>query len=88
MKIKNGFVKRDVAGMHIAVSADPENGFDGIIKLNSTASFMFDLLLNGTTKENLLSAILSEYEIDEETAKKDIETFLSYLNENSLLETE
>ncbi len=88
MKIKSGFVKREVAGMHIAVSADPTAEFDGIIKLNATASFMFDMLMNGTTKEELLSGILSEYEIGKDKAEKDIDSFLSTLADNNLLETE
>jgi hypothetical protein len=57
MKIKNGFVKREVAGSHVVVSVDPANGFNGMIKLNETSNFLWDKLTLGATREELVEII-------------------------------
>lgn len=87
MKIKNGFVVRTVAGesVVIAVGAASKN-FKGIIKLNDTGRILWDKLAGGADESEMLAAILSEYDIDEETAKKDIENFVKTLKGAGVIE--
>ncbi len=77
MKIKNGFVKREVAGSHVVVSVDPANGFNGMIKLNETSNFLWDKLTEGATREELIAALLGEYEVNETDAASGVDIFLS-----------
>ena len=77
MKIKNGFVKREVAGSYVVVSVDPANGFNGMIKLNETSNFLWDKLTIGATREELVAAILEEYEVSEADAANGVDIFLS-----------
>ncbi len=86
MKIKEGFIKKDIAGMHVVVSTNAVSSFDGIITLNDTASYMFDILKNECSKEELLNKLLDEYDIDEATASADIDKFISKLTEAQLLD--
>lgn len=88
MKIKNGFVKKDVAGMHIVVSADSSSDFDGIITLNDTGAFMFDLLVSGISEKELADRLVDEYEVEREIAEADTAAFIKKLDDAGLLEKE
>lgn len=88
MKIKNGFVKKDVAGMHIVVSADSSSDFDGIITLNDTGAFMFDLLVSGISEKELADRLVDEYEVGREVAEADTAAFIKKLDDAGLLEKE
>ena len=43
-------------------------------------------LENGATEEELVATVLEEYDIDEETAKKDIKEFLEKLDQYNIIE--
>ena len=67
IKIKNGFVVREIAGQSVVVAlGEASKAFNGIIKLNETGRVMWDMLSEGTEKETIVSKILAEYEIDKE----------------------
>ncbi|MBO5060206.1 MAG: PqqD family protein [Clostridia bacterium] len=86
MKIKDGFILRKVAGNYIVIGVGQEAvDFNGMITINETGAFLWEVLSKGATKEEMLSALLAEYDVDEETAKKDITEFLIKLNDGKLL---
>ena len=87
MKIKDGYMLREVAGSYIIVGVGAESvDFNGIININETGAFIWKQLENDTTAENVAEALLSEYEIDKETALKDVNTFIVKLIEAGLIE--
>ena len=87
MKVKSDFVVRSVAGSNIVVPTGAATvDFNGIMTLNETGMFLWGLLEKGAESEELLKAILSEYDIDEATAKKDIENFLKKLEDAGLVQ--
>ena len=87
IKIKDGFVLRQVAGNYIVigVGGDAVN-FNGMVTINETGAFLWKLLEAGCDKEDLLAALLKEYDVDEESAKKDITAFLQNLYNGELLD--
>ena len=87
LKIKEGFVLRQVAGNYIVigVGGDAVN-FNGMVTINETGAFLWELLEKGCDKEDLLAALLKEYDVDEESAKKDITAFLQNLYNGELLD--
>ena len=86
MKIKDGFVLRKVAGSYIAVATGAEAiNFNAMVTTNETGAFLWEKLKNDTTEDELLKALLSEYDVDEETAKADISDFIKKLEEGKLL---
>ncbi len=86
MKIKDGYILRQVAGNSIVIAVGDEAiNFNGIITINTAGTFLWRLLEKGATKEELLDAILKEYDIDAETAKKDIDEFIEKLSGADLL---
>lgn len=87
MKIKKGFVVRTVAGESVVVAVgEASKSFKGYIKLNDSGRTLWDRLAEGADQEELLSAILSEYKVDEQTAKADIERFVETLKGAGILE--
>lgn len=54
--------------------------------LNPTAAFLWDLLAQPRTRDELLDALLDEFDVDPETARRDIREFLDHAVAAGLLE--
>ncbi len=81
MKLKYKFVTNEVAGKTVAVAVGEDlESFGGFIKLNETGAFIFNLLREEISKEEIVTAILGEYDVSEEQAVKSTEEFLEYLS--------
>lgn len=86
MRLKDGFILRQVAGNYIVIGVGDEAvDFNGMITVNETGAFLWSILEKGATKEDMLKSLMEEYDVDEETAKKDITDFLYKLNDGKLL---
>ena len=75
MKTKKGFRLRTVCGENIIVSEGIENiDFSRIISMNESSAFLWKKVENGQdfTEEDLTQYLTDEYEVDEATARKDI----------------
>ena len=84
MKIKEGFILRDIAGDTIAMpGCDME--LNAMITLNETGAFLWRLLENETTEQELTAAIVKQYGVDEETAKSAVLNFVEKLKANEFL---
>lgn len=86
MRIVPGFIIREIAGEVIAIpTGDATHKLSGMVALNSTGKFLFELLQNETTKADLVDALLEQYEIDRKTAEADVSEFVELLNEHGFL---
>lgn len=86
MKIKEGFVLRQVADSTIVVpSGEASLDFNGMITLNDTGAFLWRMLETGAEKDELLAAMLKEYVVDEKTAINGIDKFIEKLAGEGLL---
>lgn len=87
MKIKKGFNVRNIAGSDIVVPVgNAEKIFNGMITLNESGAFFWNALLKDTTIDEVVKKVTSEYDVDEERAKADVEKFIEQLRENNLIE--
>ena len=87
MKIKQGFMLREVAGNFVVVAVgEASKKFNGVINLNESGAFLWKQLISETTMDKLLEVLLNEYEVSEEVAKNDIEKFVNKLKEADILE--
>lgn len=86
MKIKKELVKRDIAGDTILVPVG-KTVYDsnGLFILNELGAFLWDRLEKAEDEEELLTAVLNEYEVTEETARKDLRAFLDKLRGMGIL---
>ena len=87
MKIKDGYMLREVAGNSVVVAIGKAAlDFNGLITLNGSAAFFWKLLEKGAAEAELLAAILDEYDIDENQAKMDIAELIKRLKGSNLLD--
>jgi len=87
MKIKDNFVLRNVAGVNVVVPLGQETvNFNGMITLNDSGVFLWKKLSSDISTNELISAMLKEYEIDKETASNDINEFIEKLKSANILE--
>lgn len=86
MKIEKEYILREIADDYIIVPVGKAAlEFNGMITVNETGAFLWNQLTKGTTKEELVHAMLEEYEVSEDEARIDIEEFLQLLQENNIL---
>lgn len=87
MKIKSGFAKREIAGSFVVVPVGNTNReFNGMITLNESGSFFWDCFKKDITIDEAVKMVTDEYDVDAQTARKDVEGFVNLLRENNLLE--
>lgn len=88
MKIKNGFLLREVGSLAVVIAVgDKAKDFHKILTLNKTGAFLFKLLQNGADIGVLVNALCDEFDIDNPTAHKDVTAFLERLTTLDLLES-
>ena len=86
MKIKEGLILRKVGNENIVMAYDNSViSFNGVITLNDSGVFIFNNLKEDISYEDLLNKILEEYDIDKETASKDLDAYLSILRKHDLM---
>jgi hypothetical protein len=87
MKIKEGFILREIAGSWIVVPiGERVVEFNGLMTLSETGAFLWKELEGGSNIYKLISLILAEYDVDENTAKNNVQEFISAISERGLTE--
>jgi hypothetical protein len=87
MRIKEGFLVRKIADTRIVVPiGERVIEFKGLMTLNDPGYFIWECLSDDITYPQLLSAILDEYEVDEATARTDLNEFLESARQSGVLE--
>ena len=88
MKIKEGFVIEEVGGSYLAVAVgDRADSFNGLVRMNGTGAFLWRELEKGeVTRDMLVEKLLSVYEVDRETAARDVDGFVSKLASEGIIE--
>ena len=80
MKRNTNFILREIAGENILVATgEAAQIFNGMITLNEVASFIWKNIDECKTVDKLIASILDEFDIDDETARRDIESFTAEL---------
>lgn len=87
MKIKKDFMLRSVAGEHMVVPTGKASvHFNGVITLNDSGKLLYETLEKGCEKDDLVTLLMETYEIDLETAKRDVRAFLETLRKKDVLD--
>lgn len=87
MKIKDGFMVREVSGEILVVPVGAQSiDFKSVIRLNETGAFLWNKLQEDVTEDELLDAILNEYDIDKDIASVDIRRFVEKLIDAGIIE--
>ena len=87
MKIKKGFMLRKVGEQNVVVAVGAASrSFNGIIRLNDSGRYLWEKLQGGITQQELLQAMLEDFDVDESVARADITAFIEKLEGAGLLE--
>lgn len=86
MKLKQKFILREIANEAILIPImNKDDLFNGVISLNETGVFIWKQLENEKSKEEIVSALLEEYEVSIEQARKNVDDFFANLEKLHLL---
>lgn len=80
MKIKNNFSIRNIAGSWVALPlGNSVVDITGMLTLNDSGVMLWRLLEGGCTREDLVNALLNEYDVTREEALADVNSFVDKL---------
>lgn len=85
MKLKDGFILRQVAGQTVVLPTGDDVDLNMMITLNETGKFLWERLEKGAEKEELVAALLGEYDVDQATAAASVDRFVDKLKDNRFL---
>ena len=87
MIIKSDYVLRHVMDYYLILGIGKDAYVPNeIMSLNETGAFLWEQLKTGAEPADLTASLVREYEVDEETAEKDVETFLGRLREKGMID--
>ena len=77
MKLKSSFITHNSGNEQLMISVSGE--FSGMVRSNSTAAFIIDLLKEETTIEEIVGKVLAEYNAEPAVVQADVERVVSSL---------
>lgn len=87
MKLKDGIVTNSIDGESFAIATgNAAKEFNGLVKNNPTAAFIFELLKKEQTEDSIVSAMLEKYDVDEATVRADVKELIELLKSKKLIE--
>ena len=87
MRIRDGYVLREVAGTFVIISTGSENlDFKGVITVNEVGALIWKGVEAGKSKDEIVEKILSEYDVQKEVASADMDEFLEQLISKNIIE--
>lgn len=87
MKLKSGIIVNEINGDYVAVAAgEAGKAFNGMIKMNGTAAFIVKTLQTETDEDDIVAALLGEYEVDEETARQNVRAVIEKFRSAGLID--
>ena len=84
MLINKDFTIQKVGNSYLAVPVgETSKHFHGMIRLNETGAFLWKLMAEkDCTEEDLVEALLAEYEVAREIAERDVHNVVELLKQN------
>lgn len=87
MKIKDGFILKDVAGSNIVIATgERKMSFNGVMTFNEVGAEVFKLLDGTNTVEAITEKIAADYNTDIGTVKKDVNTLIEKMKRYGLID--
>jgi hypothetical protein len=86
MKLKKELIRREIAGDIFLVPVG-QSVYDsnGLYAMTELGGFLWDLLPEANGVDDLVQAVLADYEVDEATARADIVEFLEKLKKLDII---
>lgn len=88
MKRNPEFLLRDVADTLVVVPVgQASRSFPGMITLNATGAYLWELLETEQTVSSLVNALMDRYEVEQPQAQADVEAFIAKLQPTGAIVT-
>lgn len=86
MELKKKLMKREIAGDTFLVPLG-KSVYDsnGLFFLTEVGAFIWDLLPKAHSEEDILSAVLAEYDVEEAVARQDVHSFMEKLRDMEII---
>ena len=86
MIIKKELIKREIAGDTILVPVGKTMlDSNGLFVLNELGAFIWDLLPDADSEEDICKAIVEQYDVARETAQMDVSEFMEALRSMGII---
>ena len=86
MKLKDGILLKKVMGNYMVVSTNGEySHVDSMQTVNETGAFLWRYLEDGTDEEEMVGALLGEFDVTEDIARRDVSEFVEKVRAANLL---
>ena len=86
MKIKDGFVVRDIMGQCVVVATgEASQDFSGMIKLNDTGKDIWEGVASGKSEDEIVEFIVNEYDVEEDRAKTSVKKFIDKMKDKGFI---
>lgn len=86
MKIDKPYILRQIAGEYVILPTGSTTlKFNGMITVNEQGAFLWEKLREEISRDQLVEAMLEEYEVDRSTADADVDEFLRILQASGIL---
>ena len=89
MRAIQSMILREIAGEHLLIPVgEAAMRIRGMITLSESGLLLWNALQNDCTEDQLVDAILAEYDVDRPTAEADVAAFLTQMRTAGILEAE
>ena len=86
MKVSKDFILRNIADEYLLIpTGKAALNVKGLIALSESGVLLYEKLQNECSREELLNALLTEYEVSEAEAAEDVDAFLAQMRELGML---
>lgn len=86
MRVKEGFILHNIGDEYMAVATgEAAQNFNGIVRNNETAAYIFELLQQDTTEEAVVDAMCERYDAERSIIEKDVKATIQKMREAGFL---
>ena len=87
MKIKDGFILKDVAGSKIVIATGAQRiNFNGVITFNDVGAEVFNMLDGTNSVEDIISKISADFNVDSNRVKNEVEILIEKMRKHKLID--
>lgn len=87
MKIKDGYILKEVAGANIVIATGAQKmSFNGIMTFNSVGAEVFNMLDGTNTVEDIVQKIADDYGVEHSRVSEDVNKLIAKMKEHNLIE--
>lgn len=86
MRVKEGFILHKIGDEYMVVATgEAAQNFNGIVRGNETAAYIFELLQQETTEDAVVEAMCQKYEAERSVIEKDVTKMIQQMREAGFL---